>query len=150
MKGWMCGECGKPCKDVNNECLFPIQHCLHRIDHDNDVEGQGSPASSRGSALIACLRAMSLQILDDLEEARRDASCAHAARDQARSELEAVVESRAAQDVDLMRMRHEYETDEILVVGHGVDGRRMQHEYETDEILVMGHEPWFMQACLAA
>eukprot|EP00967_Tisochrysis_lutea_P085704 scaffold120456_cov20-Tisochrysis_lutea.AAC.2 len=74
-----------------------------------------SPGVCEDSRNLPCW-AYILFILDSLEEARRDASCAYAARDKARAELEVVVESRAAQDVDLMRMRHEYETDEILVV----------------------------------
>lgn len=58
-----------------------------------------------------------MQLLDQLDESKREAASAFAARDAARAELEVVVESQATHDVDLMRMRHEYETDEILVVG---------------------------------
>ena len=51
-----------------------------------------------------------------LAAAEATARDALAARDGARGELAALAASRASQDVDLMRTRHEYETDEILVV----------------------------------
>jgi len=51
-----------------------------------------------------------------LQAAQKEAAAALVARDRVREEVEAVASSRAMQDVDLMRLQHEYETDEILVV----------------------------------
>lgn len=97
----------------------PARHtCTRRSEHE------WLAFRAQAEQLAAANEVLQLQ----LEEAQADLDVSAAALASSRREFEALAAARSAQEVDMLRMKHEFETDEILVVALrqqvGVEERR--------------------------